>query len=252
MERSFKILAAFSIVLILGVTFAGCSDTSGSSPDGSATPTIVPAETAQYTAGDIVWKTSSTSIAWLIISYDPAADSYTRATIHQNPDGTWGYRTDAKTETANRAAVEKVNTVLIRHVSIGSIPTTAPTTIPTATATTRVTTAATTTTTTTTTAAVLLPTITKIDPEEGTAGESVTIDITGTNFDKNATARLQHSGEDSISASGVTWISSTKLTATFAIPNSTLVGAWDVVVTNSGSKSGSLKNYFLVHGNTDE
>lgn len=252
MERSFKILVAFSVLLVLCLAFAGCSDTTDSG--SSTTETTAPAVSAQYAAGDIVWTTSSTSIGWLILTYDPATDLYTRATIHKNPDGSWGYRTDGKTETAKRSAVEKVNIALVKHVDIAAVPTKAPTTVPTTTVTTRVTTATTTTgtTTTTTTTSVLLPIITKIEPEEGTAGESVTIDITGSNFDKNATARLQHSGEDSIDASSVAWTSSTKLTATFAIPNSTLIGAWDVVVTNSGSKSGSLKNYFLVHGNTDE
>jgi hypothetical protein len=66
----------------------------------------------------------------------------------------------------------------------------------------------------------------------------------------NLTAMLRHSGETSITATKVTWSSSSSVTCTFDLPNTTKVGSWDIVVINPNGLSGEFTNYFLVHGNT--
>src|SRR5512139_2690162 len=98
MERPEKFLIALSIVLIISVFMAGCSDNT------SDTGTPIPTTTGPlYSAGDIVRsQTGPVSPAWLVVSYDPAADSYTRALIYQKTDGTWGYRINSATDISTR------------------------------------------------------------------------------------------------------------------------------------------------------
>jgi hypothetical protein len=251
MDHSKTIFLALSIFLVIGVTMTGCSDSSDS---GSTSETLATPATTNplYTAGDIVRSaTGSVSPAWLVVSYDPAGDSYTRALIYKNTDGTWGYRVTAKTETSQRAVMEKIYTIKIAHVSVNSVPTAAPTAV-----TTEVTTIATTTettrsaaTTATTSISAARPVIKKMDPEEGEAGTTVSTQIIGSDFVSNLTAKLRHSGETSVTALKVAWSSSSSVTATFEIPNTTKVGTWDIVVTNPNGQSGEITNYFLVRGN---
>lgn len=253
MERSVKILIICSILILACLFSAGCSDnadTGGSAPavvETTATATAAPL----YTAGDIAWSSASTSTGWLILSYDAATDSYTRAFINKNPDGTWGYRSSSSTENAKRSVMEKVYPIKVAHVTVSSVPTQVPTTQTTTVATTKATTSTTTTAATTTTA-ILIPKIAKIDPDSGKAGSSVTITITGSEFQGNATAPptvvLKHSGQTSITGTSVVWDSATQLTCTFVIPNTSTIGTWDLVVTNLNGQSGTLKNYFEVHG----
>jgi hypothetical protein len=77
----------------------------------------------------------------------------------------------------------------------------------------------------------------------------VSTEITGSNFLSNLTAKLSRSGETSITASKVAWTSSSSVTCTFDLPNTTKVGTWDIVVTNPNSLSGDLTNFFTVRGN---
>jgi hypothetical protein len=249
MERFTIIFIAFSIFLIIGVSMTGCSDNADTAASGTVAATTTTAPL--YTAGDIVRSASgSESPAWLVVRYDSAGDSYTRALIYKNADGSYGYRTGPATTKSQRAAMEKVYTVKIRHVDVASVPTAAPTTVTTAetTTTARTTTSATATATTST----AKPSIKQMDPEEGEAGTTVTTDITGSDFLSNLTAQLRHSGEDSITATKVTWFSSSSVTCTFNIPNSTKVGTWDIVITNPNGNSGEITNYFIVHGNETE
>jgi hypothetical protein len=142
--------------------------------------------------------------------------------------------------------------VKITHVNVASVPTAAPTTVTTvvtATATRTTTTTATAVTTTTSTAR---PSIKAMDPDEGYAGGSVSTEITGSDFVSNLTAKLRHSGEDSITASTVKYFSSSSVTCTFDLPNTTKVGSWDIVVTNPNGLSGEITNYFMVRGNASE
>jgi Rieske Fe-S protein len=250
MQRYLRIPGIISIILILAVFLSGCSDT----PDTAASETIAPATTAGplYTAGDIVRSASgSESPAWMVLGYDPATDSYTRALIYKNADGSYGYRTSGTTDSAMRVTMEKVMTVKISHVDAGAIPTAAPTTLttePTATATqaaaTTTTSAATTETTSTT-----RPSIKGMDPDEGEAGTRVVTEITGSGFLKDLTAELRHKGEDNIKAKTVSWYSDKSVTATFVISNETTVGPWDIVVTNPNGLSAEYTNYFTIRGN---
>ena len=235
-----------SIFLVIGVSMTGCSDSQEQDTD---TPVPTTAAATLFTAGDIVrTATGSESPAWLIMGYDSAADSYTRALIYRNTDGTWGYRVNAKTETSQRAMLEKVYTVRITHVAVESVPTSAPTTVTTAVTwtATRTTTA---TVTSTTTASTARPSIRGMDPDEGEAGSTVTTEITGSDFVSGLTAKLRRSGSTSITATDVDWYSSSSVTCTFDIPDSAKVGPWDIVVTNPNGLSGEYTNYFTVRGN---
>jgi hypothetical protein len=247
MDHSKTTFLAMSIFLIIGVTMTGCSDSADS---GTSDTPVTRTPGALYTAGDIVRSaTGSVSPAWLVVGYDPAGDSYTRALIYKNDDGTWGYRVNAKTETSQRALMEKIYTVKIAHVAVGSVPTAAPTTVTTEPTLPETRTETTTSAATTTTTSTARPVIKKMDPEEGEAGTTVSTQITGSDFVSNLTAKLRHSGETTITAAKVVWSSSSSVTATFEIPNTTKVGTWDIVVTNPNGPSGEITNYFLVRGN---
>ena len=122
MERFTKIFILFSIFLIIAVSMTGCSDNPDTTPSDTVAATTT--EGPLYTAGDVVRSaTGSESPAWLVVSYDPAADSYARALIYKNTDGSYGYRTSPNTELSKRTAMEKVFTVKITTVTVGSVPT---------------------------------------------------------------------------------------------------------------------------------
>ena len=253
MERSAKIFVIFSIFLIIGVSMTGCSDNTEPAPSD----TVAPVTTAGplYSAGDIVRSAPAANLpAWLVISYDPASDSYSRALIYKNTDGSYGYRTSPNTELSKRTTMEKVFTVKITTVTVESVPTAAPTTVTTA-ATAAVTKTPTTTSasaTTTTDTSTAKPSIKAMSPEEGEAGTAVVTEITGSNFVSDLKAELRHSGEKSIKASKVSWYSSSSVTCTFELSNTTRVGTWDIVVTNPNGLSGEYTNYFTVRGNGTE
>ena len=228
----------------------GCSDTADTTPADTiaATTTEVPL----FIAGDVVRSaTAGESPAWLVVSYDPAADSYTRALIYKNTDGTYGYRSGSATETSKRTVLERVYTVKITHVTVASIPTGTPTTATTAMTATATTApaAATATATQTTMMSALRPSIKAMNPDEGEAGTTVTTEITGSDFMSNLTATLRSTGGNTISARTVSLYSSSSVTCIFDFPNTTKVGSWDIVVTNPNGLSGEITNYFIVHGN---
>lgn len=249
MERSATIFLVFTIFLIAAVSMTGCSDSE--SGDTAATIAVTATTTApQYTAGDIVRTPSgSTSPAWLIVSYNSGDDSYSRALIFKNDDGTYGYRTTAATEKQARSMLEKLYTVKISHVTVSSVPTAAPTTLTTVETTVPVSTRVTTISAPTTTMSHAKPAIKSMNPEMGEAGTSVITEITGTDLLANLTAKLRRTGETSITASKVTWSSNQRVTVTFDLPNTTKVGAWDVVVTNPNGLSYEYLNYFEISGN---
>jgi hypothetical protein len=252
MKHPVTIFILLSIFLILSVSMTGCSDSSDSSASGSTSGTVIATTTAGplFSPGDIVRSaTGSESPAWLVVSYDAATDSYKKALIYKNADGSYGYRTGSSTDSLKRAGMEKVYTVKIAHVAAESVPTAAPTTVTTiaSAATTR--TATTTAAAATTTGSSAKPAVKKIDPEEGEAGTAVSTSITGADFVSNLTIKLRRSGETSITAREVTWYSATSVAGTFDLPNTTKAGAWDIVITNPNGQSGELTNYFMVQGN---
>ena len=228
----------------------GCSDTADTTPADTIAATTT--EGPLFSAGDVVRSaTAAESPAWLVVSYDPATDSYTRALIYKNTDGTFGYRTSSATETSKRTMMERVYTVKITHVTVASVLTGAPTTATTA-VTAMATTApatATVTATKTTMMSTAKPSIKAMAPDEGEAGTTVTTEITGSDFMANLTATLRHTGGDTISARTVSLYSSSSVTCIFDLPNSTKVGSWDIIVTNPNGLSGEYTNYFIVRGN---
>jgi len=250
MKRSATIFIILGIFLIIGVFITGCSDSSDQTAAGSTSETIAATTTTGplYTAGDIVRSsTGSTSPAWLVISYNPADDSYTRAFIYKNDDGSYGYRMSPATETIPRTVMEKVYTVKITHVTVSSVATAAPTTV--TTEETTIPTPATAAPVTTTMTSTARPFIKAMNPDEGEAGTTVFTEIRGSDFMSNLTAMLRRSGETSITATTVTWSSSSSVTCMFDLPNTTKAGSWDIVVTNPNGLSGEFTNDFEVHGN---
>lgn len=251
MERYLQIFIIMSFFLVAGVSLAGCSDDQDPASSGADLP-ATPAG-PRFSAGDIVRSASGAeSPAWLVVSYDAAGDSYSRALIYKNADGSYGYRTSPSVELSRRDIMEKVYTVKITQVSVESVPTAAPVTATTAitameTGTTRP--ATTTATSTTATTSSAKPSIKAMDPEEGEAGTSVVTEITGSDFVADLTAELRRSGEKSIKAAKVSWYSSSSVTCTFELTNTTKVGTWDIVITNPNGQYGQITNYFMVRGN---
>lgn len=259
MNISVKIFSALALILCTTVFFAGCTSNSGTAnttATTTATPSTITAAGALYTAGDIVKSPSgSATSAWLVISYDPATDSYTRAFVYQNPDGTWGYRVNSNTETAARNVMEKVYTVKVTHVSVPSVPVKTPTAVSTvakATVTTgsgSVTTSATTTTTTTTPTGP--PHFSSMTPDSADAGTTVSItDLVGSNFQSGASVMLAHTGSSNISATNVQVVSASHMTCTFVIPATASTGSWDIIITNPDGQSVTYTNYFMIHAST--
>jgi hypothetical protein len=173
---------------------------------------------------------------------------YERALIYQNADGTWGYRLNNQTEKYSRTVLEKIYTEKITNKVPSSIPVRTPTVPPT---TATVSTTSVTTTTTTNTSGVK-PVIRNIIPDEGTAGNVVSItDLTGNNFQSGATVKLMKSNYTDIIATNVDVRSSTLITCTFPLPSNLTSGSWDVVVTNPGGQYYNFTNLFIIHGSTN-
>ena len=242
MDKTSICRAGLVLLLVACLLIAGCS--------GPDTTNVQPVPTTSagplYTAGDIVRNaTGSTSPAWLVISYDSASDSYTRALIYQNTDGSYGYRINSKTDTSQRTTMETVYTVKITHVTVSSVMTEAPTII-----TTEQTTSTTIPETTVTTTAPRAPVVASIIPDVGYAGTNVSVqNLAGENFVVGAKATLSRNGI-TIPATDVRYISNKSLICTFVIPSNADAGSWDVTVTNPDGHSGTFTNIFTVHRDT--
>jgi hypothetical protein len=247
MERTPAFVSGLVILLIACILIAGCSSTDTTNPDTQPGTTTNPA--ALFTAGDIVKNPASTvTTAWLILGYDAASDTYERAQIYQNPDASWGYREDNRTEKAGRSVMEKVYTEKVANTPPSSVPIGMPTPI----ATEEETTFTTEPVTTVTTVAPLAPHITNIIPDEGYAGTSVSVtDLVGENFVNGATITLSRNGSATITATGVRAVTNTSIICTFAIPSDAPVGAWDVSVKNPDGQSATFTNIFTVHRTTN-
>jgi hypothetical protein len=249
MKRFTAIMVVVVICLVSSVFFAGCSDSSKpTNPQNATLTTTAGTSLALYSAGDIIKNPASGSaVGVLIIRYDAAADSYERAYIYPNSDGSWGYRMDDKTVTVSRANIEKIYTKKISSVSVSSVRIGTPTTIPVVTEATGTTTTATTATTVTaTTTTGYAPRVTDIEPAKGTAGTTVSITaLEGQNFVSGVNVSLKKSST-TITATNVIVDSSSLLRCTIAIPAGTDGGYWDVIVTNPDKQYHQYKNGFLV------
>ena len=81
------------------------------------------------------------------------------------------------------------------------------------------------------------PTLTSVNPSSGVRGNSVPVTLTGTNFIAGATVAVSN---PNVTVSGVTVVSATQITATFAIAANATLGAANVTVTTSGGTSGAV------------
>lgn len=91
------------------------------------------------------------------------------------------------------------------------------------------------------------PIVTAIIPGSGLAGTDVDIpDLRGGNFVPGAGVNLTRTGQANISATGVGWITSWRLSCTLGIPAGAAPGAWNVTVTNPDGRSGTLEGGFTV------
>jgi hypothetical protein len=248
------------LVLLLAacLVIAGCSTsdtTNQTAQSGTTTQTTqtVPVTTettagALYTAGDIVKNPASTaSSAWLVIRYNPASDTYERALIYKNTDGSWGYRSDNRTETASRSVMDKTYTEKIATKDPSSVPVVTPTIITTA-ETTRVAATSAITTATTTDTSKQKPYVERSLPDTGYTGTTVAItDLVGQNFLAGASVYLSRNGGSNIGATNVKVLTPKSITCSFAIPEDAPVGAWDLTVKNPNGMFGTYANYFTIH-----
>src|SRR5665647_962349 len=248
-----KTVLVFSLVLVLVscVFFTGCADNSSST---NTTTQVTSAPVGpRYVTGDIV-RNPAYETAWLILGYNSSTDSYQRALIYPNADGSWGYRTNSNSDTVTRTVMEKTNTEKITNKPPSSIIIRRPTTVATTMATTTTSTSGntTSTTTTTTTSVTGKPTFKKIVPDEGTGGTTITIEsLTGTNFKSGAIVQLAKDENPNITATNVDVKSPTLMSCTFAIPANTTAGAWDVVITNPDGQFVKYAYIFTLHSAID-
>ena len=221
----FGILISF--FLISGVLIAGCSDQSG---DTNPVPTTA-AYTAKYSAGDIIATKSSSTDQYLyvILNYDHSADQYTRQLIYKNSDGSWGHFVNNGSEKADRSLVEKVYPFKIAQVKINAIAIVTPTIVATATV----------------TRSGNLPVITGITPTRGGTDATVSVTITGNNFQSGATVKIMAAGFPVIQATAVTVSSSTTINCLFKLTGAE-IGGYNVIVTNPDGQSTTLVGGFTV------
>lgn len=233
MNNNHLIATLAVLFLVLAVFLSGCSGSQSSSGTASQAGVSGAATTAAsssplYQAGDILKnpKSSSTS-GVLIVSYDAGTDTYARAFV--SLIGSSWFRMDSSSEPMDRSTLEKIYTEKITNIPVSQVPIGTP--VPTATPV-PVTTVPvysplpTTATTATTTTSGAAPTIQSISPYYGYAGTSVSItSLAGYNFISGATVQLANSAGQNISATGVSVVSGSTITCTFAIPSNATVGA---------------------------
>jgi len=213
------------IVLVSAVLIAGCSS---SSPSTVPVPTTAPL--AKFAAGDIVASSASSTSQplYLILGYDSAKDSYTRAFIYKNADGSWGHRINIKNDTFSRTDMEKVYPAKVAHVALSAVPIVAPAPV----------------TPVPTTYAGPAPSITQVSPMSGGTDTTVMLTITGTNFQSGATAKLLRGGTPVINGAALS-VSSTTITGSFNL-KSAEAGHYNVIVINPDGQSDSLVGGFTV------
>ncbi|MDY7080633.1 MAG: S8 family serine peptidase, partial [Chloroflexota bacterium] len=89
------------------------------------------------------------------------------------------------------------------------------------------------------------PTVAGIAPPTGVNTGTVSVSVTGDNFQSGATVKLTKSGESDIPGTGVTVVNSNTVTCDLDLAGAA-TGAWNVVVTNPDLQSGTLSNGFTV------
>jgi len=90
------------------------------------------------------------------------------------------------------------------------------------------------------------PTVTSITPNSGANSGSVNItNLAGSGFLSGAAVKLTKTGQSDITATGISVVSASTITCAFNLSGKT-TGAWNVVVTNSDTQSGTLTNGFVI------
>lgn len=90
------------------------------------------------------------------------------------------------------------------------------------------------------------PTVSSITPGSGTKNSTVQItNLSGANFQSSPTVVLNRTGYSNITATNVNFLSTAKLNCTFNLAGAT-PGTWNVSVTNTDGKTGTLVNGFTV------
>jgi hypothetical protein len=217
-------------LLVAGVFLAGCS---GEEPSSVTTPvptTISAVPAAKYTSGDIIARSAlaTDTTFYLILGYNRTTDQYERAWINKNPDGTFGYRTDSRTDKSPRATVEKVYPVKVSHVVISSIPVATPTgpaAVPTFSG--------------------GAPSIQTISPNTAAEDSTTSVTITGSNFRDGATVKFLQPGYSPVKAVAVSVTSSTSIDCTFNLAGLDK-GTLNLIVTNPDGQSDTMTNAFTI------
>jgi len=227
MTDRFRFGFLICLILITGVFIAGCSDESSQTV---VTPVVTTTPAAHFTAGDIVAKTNSggESQLYVITKYDSVKDEYERAWIYKNSDGSWGHFIDNKKELVDREIVDKVYPATVAHVSLAAIPIVTPTFA----------------TPAPTVHSGSAPTVTAISPTSGATDATVTVSITGTNFQTGAVPKLIQPGSPVVTGTGVS-VASTSIGCTFNLYGME-TGSYNVVVSNPDGQSGTLQRAFTI------
>lgn len=227
--KSGWICISFLILLCAGVLIAGCSDSSGTSDSSVAPAASMTSAAAVYSAGDIIAKTDGGGDQlYVILGYDSSTDKYERAWIYRNSDGTWGHFIDKRTEKSPRTVVEKVYPVKIDHVTVSAVPVVTPNVAAVATI----------------TYVGSSPVVSSVSPSSGVKDATVTVTITGKNFQDGATTSLMQPGSGMVTGTA-TSVSSTSVTTTFNLYGLES-GAYNVRVMNPDTRSDTLQNAFTI------
>jgi hypothetical protein len=216
-----------SLLLVFNVLFAGCSDESLS--EETLTPSSQYPD-PKYREGDIIATaaTTSASTLYLNLAYHAAADEYTRAFIEKDADGTWGHRSSNRTERSPRTVVEKVYTVRVGRIAVSSVPVITPTFLPEPTQ----------------TRSGNAPSLSKISPGVAARDTTVSVTITGTDFQDGATVKLIKAGSSPITAYGVS-ATAREISCFFNLDGKS-DGSYNLIVMNPDGQSDSLAGVFTI------
>jgi hypothetical protein len=227
MTDNFRFGILFCLLLVTGVFFAGCSNESTSTAV-TTVPTTGPV--AQFSAGDIIAKTASggEQQLYVITKFDAATDEYQRAWIYKNTDGSWGHFIDNRTDRSARKIVEKVYPVSVAHVSVSAIPVVTQT-VATAVPTTYVGDG---------------PVVSGVSPASAAQDATVTVTISGKNFQTGAVAKLVSPGFAPVTGSAAT-VAASSITCTFVL-SGLEKGSANIIVLNPDGRSDILQNGFAI------
>lgn len=217
---------ALAALLLAMVFFAGCSE----EPAGTAVPVPATVPVVKYAAGDIIARSglATGSEYYLILGYNRSADQYERAWVSRNPDGSFGYRADNRTDRSSRASVEKVYPVKIARVAVSSIPVVTPTEVAAATA-----------------MPGSAPVLIRISPDTASEDSTVSVTITGRNFQDGATVKLVKPGYPPNRATALFVKSSAGIDCTFNLGGLD-TGTLNLVVTNPDGQSDTMTSAFTI------